>query len=94
LQFFLHELPVLAELLQDVSQTAGLSGQTRNPYERLIGASGIEPAAARLRADPPPDGARGGRTSNSFRGPPAIIIHSINGPFQEQRQAALVAGLN
>ena len=34
LQFFLHELPMLAELLQDVSETTGLGGQTRNPYER------------------------------------------------------------
>jgi hypothetical protein len=37
LQFFLHELPVLAELLQDVSQATRLGGQTRNPS--LVGAT-------------------------------------------------------
>ena len=30
LQFFLHQLPMLAELLQDVAQAAGLRGQSRS----------------------------------------------------------------
>ena len=38
LQLLLHQLPMLAELLQDVAETAGLGGQTRNPSERLTDA--------------------------------------------------------
>jgi hypothetical protein len=32
LQLFLHELPMLAELLQNVAEAAGLGGQTRRPF--------------------------------------------------------------
>jgi hypothetical protein len=35
LQLFLHELAVLAEFLQDISETTGLGGQTQNPSKLL-----------------------------------------------------------
>jgi hypothetical protein len=87
LQFFLHEPPVLAELLQDVSETAGLVGSGQLDRSFLVACRAAAVPVVRDAREMPPDG--GGAQNSTNIG---FLIIAVEGSRQAFA-ASLVAGI-